>query len=183
MQKLLQNDQCHLNYFYIYCVHACTLAHIPWRTCGGQRKTWGSWCCPPTMWVPGSNSGHQTWWQFPLSALRPNVMIKKVSMKCYFLQGTLHQFLPMPRKRGHKTTGALALYTGHSWQGFIALNFYIFCLPTVPWFQGLNLRWPQARQVQYHGYISHARQDLYPSYISHAKQVLYPELHPQTLGF
>ena len=61
------------------------------------------------------NSGHQTLWQFPLSALRPNVMIKKVSMKCYYLQGTLHQFLPMPRKRGHKTTGALALYMGHSW--------------------------------------------------------------------
>lgn len=175
MQKLLQNDQCHLNYFYIQC-HACRLAHVPWCTCGGQGKTWGSWCWPPTMWVPGSNSGHQTWWQFPLSALRPTIMITKISMKCYFLQETLRQRPSVPRKLGHKAAGALALYMGHNLQGLPALNFYIFCLLTIPWFQGLNLRWPtsQASSIPRLHLTCEA---------SSVPQFCTPELHPQTLDF
>lgn len=35
----------------------CTHARV--NACGGQRTAWGSLCSPSTMWVLGSNSGHQ----------------------------------------------------------------------------------------------------------------------------
>lgn len=37
--------------------------HTLWCMCGGQRVTFGTQFSPFPVWVPGLNSGHQSWWQ------------------------------------------------------------------------------------------------------------------------